>query len=124
MALVLTSEHGGRSTAYAALGGTIVVSRDGKELPSPQAGSAAPDHVDLAFDVTFASDKHLLEWLAEDGPHAEAELTVVNGRLATRYVLSGLMSKTLTITQSQDGAGQASLVLTAQHASIAEIVIN
>ena len=101
MMVVLVDDAGIRSAAYSALGGTIVISRnDPGHSAEPATDAIAPDRANLAFEPLLLGDKALLAWLAGSGP------------------------RSISVTQSQDGAGQISLVLGAEHASLNGVTLN
>lgn len=123
MSLVLVGEGGQRSSPFLPLGGTVVLARSEPNAGGGSEDRTVPDKVDLAFDLAMAADPQLLKWISRESAGVTAELTLFHGRKSI-YTLSGLVSRNVTVTQSQDGTGQASLVLGAQHATVDGIVMN
>ncbi len=88
------------------------------------ADEAAPDRADIALAPSETVDPKLLSWLAKSGPQSKAEITTKADKNVTTYTLSGITSRSISVTQSQDGAGQTSLVLGARHGSVDGVALN
>ncbi len=125
MTLVLIDSHGARTPSFSALGGTTLITNAAPGHPSSPAEQAIPpDRLDLAFSPDILFSAAFLNWMAQGGDQAEAQLSVQGGKSKTVYLLSTLSTRSVTVTQSQDGAGQASLVLVAQHVKVGDITVN
>lgn len=122
MSLVLVGDEGAKSGPFAVLGGTVVVGRNTSGRGTGEA--PPPDRMDVAFGADILADPSFVRWLAGSGERAAATLSVQGAKGLVVYGFSGIVLRDMTVTQSQDGAGQASLVVGASHATVSGIAIN